>query len=206
MKTKRVIIGSCFAILLLILVPSVPAMEYKTAMDTNKTRLLEEFNALDLDALKERLQNINDPRIQKASGSLDFDKLKQTLADEHFIDIALILIMLNFLVNRFFTVLTQGSSSKNRILSSLAFIASLSFYLIIILLEYQSGNVIYPRDRAYSLYFTTLFSIIVTLLLMFIPNSMPLVKAGFSLLLGFILGLLSTFLANILTQSIGNTS
>ena len=80
MKTK-LIIGSILAIFILLMVPSVPAVEYNVAIETNKTTLIEELQTIDIDELEQRLKNINNEKIQDRLKSIDFDLLKQKIEE-----------------------------------------------------------------------------------------------------------------------------
>ena len=63
MKTK-IMIGSCLAVCILMLVPLVPAVEYNTTVETNKSTLFEkiknlDINGLDIEELKEKSKSNN---------------------------------------------------------------------------------------------------------------------------------------------------
>jgi len=66
MKTNRVI-GSILAIFLLMMLPSVPAVEFTTAVESNKPQILEQIQGINVDEFKEKLKN------------LDFHELKEKL-------------------------------------------------------------------------------------------------------------------------------
>jgi len=57
-KTK-IVVGSLLAVFLLMMLPSVPAVEFNTVVETNKSNLLEEIQNIDIDELKEKLKNPN---------------------------------------------------------------------------------------------------------------------------------------------------
>ena len=76
---KKIIIGTIFTILLLMIMPSIPAVQYKTVMDKIKN--------VDIDSLEIKLKSINDPKIQEALKLIDLSaakqKVKEFLSSEH---------------------------------------------------------------------------------------------------------------------------
>ena len=67
---KKIIFGSLLAVFLMIMLPSVPAVEYNTAVETNEARILDELHNIDLEELKVKIQ------------SIDIKSLKEELKDD----------------------------------------------------------------------------------------------------------------------------
>jgi hypothetical protein len=67
---KKVIFGSLLAVFLMMMLPSVPAVEYNTAVEANESRILDELQNIDLDELKVKIQ------------SIDIKSLKEDLKDD----------------------------------------------------------------------------------------------------------------------------
>ncbi len=67
---KKVIFGSLLAVFLMMMLPSVPAVEYNTAVEANESRILDELRNIDLDELKVKIQ------------SIDIKSLKEELKDD----------------------------------------------------------------------------------------------------------------------------
>ncbi|MCX6664469.1 MAG: hypothetical protein NT038_00170 [Euryarchaeota archaeon] len=60
---KKIIIGAIFVGIILMLVPSISAIQYKTVVDINKSRILDKIKTINIDVLKEKLQNTDEPRF-----------------------------------------------------------------------------------------------------------------------------------------------
>jgi len=58
MKSK-IIFGSLLAVFLMMMLPSVPAVEYNTTVEANESRILNELRNVDLEELKLNIQNID---------------------------------------------------------------------------------------------------------------------------------------------------
>ncbi|MCX6666070.1 MAG: hypothetical protein NT038_08465 [Euryarchaeota archaeon] len=76
---RTILLGSLFVISLLLIIPSIPAVQYKTVMDTNTSKLIEGIKTLDFDVLEQKLKSINNPKIQEKLKSIDFSLLKQKI-------------------------------------------------------------------------------------------------------------------------------
>lgn len=51
---KGIIIGSLFLVFLLILLPAIPAIEFNTIVESNKSYLIEKIQSIDTEELTER--------------------------------------------------------------------------------------------------------------------------------------------------------
>ena len=56
---KKVIFGSLLAVFLMMMLPSVPAVEYNTTVEANESLILNELRHIDLEELKVKIQNID---------------------------------------------------------------------------------------------------------------------------------------------------
>ncbi len=56
---KKIIFGSLLAVFLMMMLPSVPAVEYNTAVEANESRILDELQNIDLEELKVKIQSID---------------------------------------------------------------------------------------------------------------------------------------------------
>ena len=56
---KKMIFVSLLAVFLMMMLPSVPAVEYNTAIEVNEAHLLEEIQNMSIDELKEKILNMN---------------------------------------------------------------------------------------------------------------------------------------------------
>ena len=64
MKIK-IVIGCFFAIVLLMLVPSIPAVEITTAKEINRIQMLKELKTIDPQTLKEKLQILDKKELRQ---------------------------------------------------------------------------------------------------------------------------------------------
>ena len=55
---KKIIIGSLLTVIILMILPSVSAVEFNTAVESNKAQILEQIKNIDFRELKEKLKNI----------------------------------------------------------------------------------------------------------------------------------------------------
>ena len=57
---RTILLGSLFVICLLLLVPSIPAVQYKAAMDVNNSIIMDKIKSFDVNALEQKLKSIID--------------------------------------------------------------------------------------------------------------------------------------------------
>jgi len=184
-KTQKMLISAALVCLLLLLVPSIPAVEYTSIEHTQHNQLLGRVTTL----LTEK-QTI-------------LEQLKESLAEQPFIDIALILVILNTLIVRMINKMS-GQMPSTPLRNIMSFFIGISYYLMIIASEYQTGEIIMPRNSAYQLYFTTLFLIPITLLITTLPEGV--VTTLLSIILGILSGILSSYLGDFLATSVEGSS
>ena len=55
---KKIVIGSILAIIVLMMVPSISAIQYISAVEKNTTQTIEQIKKIDIDELKEKLKTI----------------------------------------------------------------------------------------------------------------------------------------------------
>ena len=91
---KQLVLGSIAAVLLVALVPAIPAVEFTSAVDAQKTRLITEMETLDVKDVVNYLQRISVHEIRShwltvdreeitdALSSLDISKAIQDIEDE----------------------------------------------------------------------------------------------------------------------------
>ena len=132
MKTK-IIIGTLVVGFLLLLTPSISAVEYKTVIDTNTSQLILKIKSIDIDALEQKLKNINNPVLQKHLQKIDFQPLKQEIraldGTRPFIDFRLILIVILDIM----ATILYGKTSFTRLITTILF-------SIVILQEFVYGE------------------------------------------------------------------
>jgi len=56
---KKLIFGSLLAVFLLAMLPSVAAVEFNAAVEANESRILDEFQNMNIDELKEKILKMN---------------------------------------------------------------------------------------------------------------------------------------------------
>lgn len=192
MKTKTMVIGSFIIVCLLMVVPSIPALQFKTIVDTNKSHLLEEAKSIDIDALEQKLKNIKNPDVQEKIKLIDFTALKQKIneanAENSIIDIYSILVIL---MNAAVGVLLGKPSAYRMILNIIA---------AIILIQELATGVLSPicaNEKAYIA--ATIFTLIGAFLYAISNNKI----IGFGLYV--ILYLIGSYVFYIVQQYLNNT-
>src|SRR4030042_2075128 len=119
--------------ILLLLTPSISAVEYKTVIDTNTSKLISKIKLIDIDALEKKLKNNVNPVLQKHLQKIDFQSLKQKIQSLDgtgpFIDFRLILIVLMDIL----ATILYGRTSLTRLITT-------TLLSIVILQEFFSGE------------------------------------------------------------------
>ena len=184
---KKLIIFSILAVILLLVVPSIPAAKYNIVLEENRTRFLEEIQNMDIDEIKQMLAGWDTTELRESLRS-NIQGLRQQLDDYigPYIDIELILIILLQIT----AMLIQGKPS----LSSLILIAIFSFLVIS---ELLSGEEIEKTPEMHAAFVQSIFSVIIALESRFMRNRIP------RLLMILLTSMLSTILASLI---VGTTS
>ena len=153
MKSK-IIIGAILIGFLLLLTPSISAVEYTTVIDTNTSRLIREIKSIDINALEQKLKNINNPLFQSKLQKIDFQSLKQKIQSLDrtgpFIDFKLILIVLMDIL----ATILYGRTSLTRLITTI-------LLSIVILQEFLSGeNLMANCQNIDVVFFLSIFMVI----------------------------------------------
>ena len=56
---QKIIFGSILSVFILMVLPSIPAVEYDAAVKANKSSLIDELQVIDVTDFKERIHKIN---------------------------------------------------------------------------------------------------------------------------------------------------
>ena len=62
---KKIIFGSLLAVFVIMMLPSVPAVEYNTAVEANESLILDELRNINLEELKIKIQNMDVNNLKK---------------------------------------------------------------------------------------------------------------------------------------------
>lgn len=76
MKRDIVLCGFLITVFVVLTVPSIPAIHYNSAMDSYKTKLIDDIKSGDVDHLQKMLKGIDNPKIQQKLQDIDFNILK----------------------------------------------------------------------------------------------------------------------------------
>lgn len=69
---KTIVFGSILTCFLMLVVPSIPAVEYHSAVEANEAYLMEKIRNLDASNVEKKLSNINlETLIEKIRGKID---------------------------------------------------------------------------------------------------------------------------------------
>jgi len=75
---KKILIGSLLVLTLLLLMPSIPAIQQKTIEDKAYSDLVEKFEDFDLEDLREKIEKIN-PKFIDYLKKLDISNLEELI-------------------------------------------------------------------------------------------------------------------------------
>ena len=78
---RKIVFGSLLACFLMLMIPTVSAVEYQTVVDANESYLMQELQDKDLDlaALKDKLKNMNVRELREVIQNINTDELKETI-------------------------------------------------------------------------------------------------------------------------------
>ena len=164
MKT-RLIIGAIFIGFLLMLVPSIPAVEYKTTVDTNTSQFIAKLKSIDVDALEQKFKSIGNPILQEKLKTVDVNELKQELATGHPIDVKYLICIINLILS----LIIAGNAAPFKLkVNTLIGIFSMSTTVI---QEFVTGNLSHYNSTMKNLAVSfSFFNILIALNLRFIEN------------------------------------
>ncbi|MCX6666066.1 MAG: hypothetical protein NT038_08445 [Euryarchaeota archaeon] len=172
------------------LVPSISAVEYKTVIDTNKSRLLNEIKSTDIDALELRLKSINNPALQEKLQKIDFQKLKQS-SSSGYIDFEMLFTIFMLLLSTVIRGRPTLLSLYTNILLVLAFLS-----------EFSVGSPYLKCHSIHMNFFLSFFSVLMAIeSKLLIPNNM--ILAIIIILITYMIG---SVIAYTLANAIGNSN
>ena len=71
---KKIIIGSILAVFILMMVPSISALQYNTVTESNKSKFMEQINDMDTEEVKDKIKIMGiDEKIEKIQELLPFN-------------------------------------------------------------------------------------------------------------------------------------
>ena len=84
MKKKTIVFGSLLAVFLMLMIPNVGAVEYKTVVETNERYILQEIEKFEsqINTIKEQVNGLNSKEIISAINNLEKNDLKQIVLKE----------------------------------------------------------------------------------------------------------------------------
>ena len=171
---KKIIIGSLLAVFMLIMLPSIPAVEFNTVVESNKSLILEKYQNIDLDELKEKIKGMNGEEVREQLKT-SITELKQALNDPY-IDIELILIIL---MNILAMILMEH-------VSILGLVGTIILSLAVIQ-EFMTGEEIQKCPKVHAAFVQSIFNVIMGLEHRLIKNEK---LAAWIVLLTYLLNLL----------------
>lgn len=117
---KTIIVGSLVCVCVLVMLPSVPAVNYTAIVNENKAQVLKEFRGMSRDELKEKIK------------SIDWSQIKQSVALKENTRIYLIYSILLFLTGTL-TVLLASISNFGLFFGPIIGMGSILYYLLQVL-------------------------------------------------------------------------
>lgn len=82
---QKIIVGSILSVFILMVLPSIPAVEYDAAVNANESSLIDELQGIDVTDFKEGIQKINIHEFREEIKNIDVrsavEELKEILRD-----------------------------------------------------------------------------------------------------------------------------
>ena len=82
---QKIIFGIILSVFILMVLPSIPAVEYDAAVKTNESSLIDELQGIDVTDFKERIQEINIHELREELKNIDLknavEELKERIKD-----------------------------------------------------------------------------------------------------------------------------
>jgi len=79
---KKIIFGSILSVFILMLLPSIPAVEYDVAVKANERSLIYELQGIDVTDFKERIQKINIYELREELKNIDIRNIVEELNEK----------------------------------------------------------------------------------------------------------------------------
>ena len=78
---KKILFGSLLAVILMLMIPNVSAVEYQTVVDANESYFIQEIQNrnLDIDLLKGKLRDMNIRELRETIQNINIDELKENI-------------------------------------------------------------------------------------------------------------------------------
>lgn len=76
---RKIIFGSLLSVFLMLMIPSVPAVEYNNVLEASESRLLAEIKNMDIRELKERIQDLNTKQLKEKILNIDVNEFKEKI-------------------------------------------------------------------------------------------------------------------------------
>ncbi len=79
MKRITLIGISIVAVFVLLMTPSISAVQYNTAVESNKAQILEQMRSMNIDELREKIKNVDIQELKEKIKNIDGNEKKQLL-------------------------------------------------------------------------------------------------------------------------------
>ena len=132
---KKIIFGSILSVFILMVLPSIPALEYDTAVKANKSSLINELQCIDMTEFKERTQKININQMREKLKNINVknvvEELKEKINDNPvqpqcivtFIALILLLKVFGFIIGLIFAAVSTIVDLASAILGKIVTLA-----------------------------------------------------------------------------------
>ena len=79
MKKNLVLLGTITSVIMLLIIPSVPAVHYNVTIESFKTKMINAVNEKDFNNIEQKLKGITNPILQEKIKKINFEGLKQKI-------------------------------------------------------------------------------------------------------------------------------
>ena len=76
---KKIVIGSILTVIILMILPSVSAVEFNTAVESNKAQILEQIRSMNIDELREKIKNLGLQELKEKLKNIGSNERMQLL-------------------------------------------------------------------------------------------------------------------------------
>ena len=132
---QKIIFGIILSVFILMVLPSIPAVEYDAAVKANESSLIDELQGIDMTDFKERIQKINIHELREELKNIDLknavEELKEKIKDNPaqpqcivtFIALILLLKVFGSIIGLIFTAVSTIVDIASAILGKIVTLA-----------------------------------------------------------------------------------
>ena len=70
---KKIVFGSLFAVFMLMMLPSIPAVEFNTVVESNRSQIIEQIRNMNIDEFRERIRDLDIEELKEKIKTIEID-------------------------------------------------------------------------------------------------------------------------------------